>query len=490
MFDDQAIGTTRSDLLNGLPLPEEAPKELKENPAAAARVDNELSMGERSSADYENGEPRRGRGRPPGLRTLLLERFPDNATLDQLRGAGYHDPLKEVYLHPPHVEFNEPTGIYSMRRGKRGRPPMSAEQRAAKEQRSANQKAAANRESLLPEAEQINQTLVDSTQPAIGADIIEFKTSDGDAASREGPMNRGKWRQFLKVHPAADMLPAISTKELETLARDIADRGLRHPIVLLYKGDISRRRPKTVLEAIKKYDAELIDGRSRLDAIELIAEELCDDCGDPKDRAADPDFALSWLEDKDIRWEDRGYCDPYAYVVSANIRRRHLTNEQKREVLAALYRDNPNRSDRAIAKMAGVDNKTAAAVRTELEAREEIPHVDKRADTKGRQQPATKPRPAQQPVTYDQPAPELMAPSINQRSIVAGVDLTRSSPAERLAHMPERPDDDDGPASFRVPADPKRMANRILDNVGRQQASEVLEALAALLAPPQTKTLQ
>ena len=65
-----------------------------------------------------------------------------------------------------------------------------------------------------------------------------------------------------------------SLEELETLARDIADRGLRHPIVLLYKGDISRRHPKTVLEAIKKYNAELIDGRSRLDAIELIAEEL------------------------------------------------------------------------------------------------------------------------------------------------------------------------------------------------------------------------
>jgi len=192
-----------------------------------------------------------------------------------LRGAGYHeDPLKEVYVHPPHVEFDEPTGIYSLRRGKRGRPPMSAEQRAAKEQRNADQKAAANRERLLPEAEQIDRMLVDSIQPAIGADVIEFETSDGDAASREGPMNRGKWRQILKVHPAADMLPAISTKELETLARDIADRGLRHPIVLLYKGDISRRHPKTVLEAIKKYNAELIDGRSRLDAIELIAEEL------------------------------------------------------------------------------------------------------------------------------------------------------------------------------------------------------------------------
>jgi hypothetical protein len=89
----------------------------------------------------------------------------------------------------------------------------------------------------------------------------------------------------------------------------------------------------------------------------------------------------------------------------------------------------------------------------------------------------------------DVPPPEPTAPIHSQQEISARVDLARSSSAERLAQIPEQPDDDYGSLSFRVPADPKRMARRILDTVGHQQASEVLDALAALLAPRQTQTL-
>jgi hypothetical protein len=56
--------------------------------------------------DENDVKPRR-RGRPAGLRKLLLERFPDGATRDQLREAGYEaDPLQEIYLKPPFVEFD------------------------------------------------------------------------------------------------------------------------------------------------------------------------------------------------------------------------------------------------------------------------------------------------------------------------------------------------------------------------------------------------
>ena len=41
--------------------------------------------------------------------------------------------------------------------------------------------------------------------------------------------------------------------------------------------------------------------------------------------------------------------DPYTYVISANIRRRHLTAEQKRELIAKLIKATPEKSDRAIA---------------------------------------------------------------------------------------------------------------------------------------------
>src|SRR6202030_2196255 len=39
-----------------------------------------------------------------------------------------------------------------------------------------------------------------------------------------------------------------------------------------------------------------------------------------------------------------------AYVISKNIRRRHLTHEQKREVIEKLLRTDPTKSDRQIAR--------------------------------------------------------------------------------------------------------------------------------------------
>jgi hypothetical protein len=61
-----------------------------------------------------------------------------------------------------------------------------------------------------------------------------------------------------------------------------------------------------------------------------------------------------------------GDDDPFAYVVSANVHRRHLTTEQKREVVAALLKSRPERSDRATAAIAKVSDKTVGDVRSEL----------------------------------------------------------------------------------------------------------------------------
>jgi hypothetical protein len=96
--------------------------------------------------------------------------------------------------------------------------------------------------------------------------------------------------------------------------------------------------------------------------------------------------------------------DPDDYVGSANAHRRHLTPEGKQHALedvrtakdkrAAIedaLKANPHLSDRQIAERQNCDNKTVAAVRARLEDREEIPHVEVRTDSKGRQQPAGKP---------------------------------------------------------------------------------------------------
>jgi hypothetical protein len=106
------------------------------------------------------------------------------------------------------------------------------------------------------------------------------------------------------------------------------------------------------------------------------------------------------------RWTDRpggriGYApgcevqnlhdgDPYAIALSLNVHRRHLTTEQKRELIDKLLTAKPELSDRQIGKIAKADGKTVAARRTKKESRAEIPHVETRTDTKCRQQPATK----------------------------------------------------------------------------------------------------
>ncbi len=73
-----------------------------------------------------------------------------------------------------------------------------------------------------------------------------------------------------------------------------------------------------------------------------------------------------------------------AYVISKNISRRHLTPESR-----------PDEVGPAIARAVKVDNKTVGAVRKK--AREEIPHVSKRTDSKGRSQVAHKRNSAQRP---------------------------------------------------------------------------------------------
>ena len=55
--------------------------------------------------------------------------------------------------------------------------------------------------------------------------------------------------------------------------------------------------------------------------------------------------------------------DPVAYVISTNLHRRHLTAEQKRDLIAKLLKAKPDLSDRAIGKMTKADGKTVAKAR-------------------------------------------------------------------------------------------------------------------------------
>jgi ParB-like chromosome segregation protein Spo0J len=74
-----------------------------------------------------------------------------------------------------------------------------------------------------------------------------------------------------------------------------------------------------------------------------------------------------------------------------NTARRHLTREQIRGLVAGQLRDAPEQSDRQVAKDLGVSPSTVGAVRADLVQQGDVSKLDTHKDSKGRQQPATKP---------------------------------------------------------------------------------------------------
>jgi len=159
----------------------------------------------------------------------------------------------------------------------------------------------------------------------------------------------------LKAHPKlgkGGILPALTKEEYVALKESIRADGIKQQIVVT--------RPEMVI----------LDGYHRWRA----ATEL-------------------GLEEVPVMFEETG--DDAAHVrlgLALNVARRHMTGDQKREAAEALLKANPEQSDRAVAASVGLDHKTVSAVREEAEGRGEIPHAEARTDTKGRKQPARKPR--------------------------------------------------------------------------------------------------
>jgi hypothetical protein len=166
-------------------------------------------------------------------------------------------------------------------------------------------------------------------------------------------------------HPLANVFPLLEGGEFVTLVEDVRTRGLNEPIVL--------------------YEGMILDGRNRYRACSAAGAA-------PKYR--EMDFA--------------SYDEARAYVISANIRRRHLTAEQGDKLIEDLLKANPEQSDRQIAQIVKRDHKTVGVVRKKVEARGEIPHVETRTDSKGRSQPAHK-TPANSGETVTVNAPNAMA---------------------------------------------------------------------------------
>ena len=197
---------------------------------------------------------------------------------------------------------------------------------------------------------------------------------DGSAPTNSDKCERKSWRDVLPVHPAAEMFPLMSEAELRELAEDIKKNGLKETVALIWLRRHSEGQEP--LESIAGDELLLLDGRNRLDALELLGRKI------PKPgRRLDTSIFRIPIDSEE---------DPYAYVTSTNIHRRHLTAEKKREIIATLLKADPTKSDRAVAKTVKADDKTVAKVRRKLEGRSDIPNVKTRTDTKGRKQPAKK----------------------------------------------------------------------------------------------------
>ncbi|MEU6388802.1 ParB N-terminal domain-containing protein [Streptomyces sp. NPDC046939] len=148
--------------------------------------------------------------------------------------------------------------------------------------------------------------------------------------------SRGVASMSATVRPAAgayQVMPALTVEEYAALKADIAEHGIRVPVVLDQHGDI-------------------IDGHHRV----AIAAEL--------GIANYPRMTRAYATEKDR------YRDAFAL----NMARRHLTRRQTRELIVQELARDPGRSNREIGRLLGADHKTVGAVRRDLAG--EIPHPE------------------------------------------------------------------------------------------------------------------
>lgn len=139
------------------------------------------------------------------------------------------------------------------------------------------------------------------------------------------------------------VIPDLSSWDLEQLRASIKANGVHEPIV------------------VNEYSV-IIDGENR----KAIADELGIPC---------PERVVTGLTPPEMR----------ELCLILNVHRRHLTPEQKRAIwdqnrgdIKHLLEEQPTRSDRSIGEQIGVDGKTVAKVREELEENADIPILQRR----------------------------------------------------------------------------------------------------------------
>lgn len=154
------------------------------------------------------------------------------------------------------------------------------------------------------------------------------------------------WRDV--IHPAALLLPRPTESDYQGLKASIEERGVLQPLA-------------TYID--NRGENWIIDGVSRLQIMLELNMEVVDQETNEWSVPTNP-------------YHEKNGDDPYAIALSLNIARRHLTIEQKRQIIRDLHEARPDLSDRALARMAGVSPHTVAAERRDSEGEAEPAYDD------------------------------------------------------------------------------------------------------------------
>jgi hypothetical protein len=172
----------------------------------------------------------------------------------------------------------------------------------------------------------------------------------------------------IKFHPLADIFPLMEGEEFDALVEDIKANGLR--------------------EKIDLHQGKIVEGRNRYRALQRLG---IDPSADPTKYFRKAIYAHT--VGGEIASHEQSNDDRVrAYVISKNIHRRHLTVEQKRELIAKLIKAQPEKSDRQVAAVVKASPTTVGTVRAKMEATGDVSKLDTRTDKRGRRQPSKKSR--------------------------------------------------------------------------------------------------
>ena len=190
-------------------------------------------------------------------------------------------------------------------------------------------------------------------------------------------------------HPLAEIFPLMEGTALAELTADIKAHGLREPIVL--------------------FEDKILDGRNRYAA--CLAAEV------------EPRF-IPYLED-----------DPHSFVLSLNLHRRHLTQEQKRDLIEDALRKRPEWSNRKIAAQLYVDDKTVRSVRKELESTAEFPQLDRTIGKDGKSRKVKRARTQKQADKEWLPRRAVKAAKAKPEPAIPAPDLAEYTTDELVADI-------------------------------------------------------